>query len=281
VVDSVVIPAYTLKTLTHQLEKWVRGLGTCPWRLTSQCLVFRRPIVGCRRKKNHKFRGEIIMAKKQGLSLMAGAAVLLCSAVSQAAVIELAVNGGFETGDFSGWTQFPGSLGASGQSVVSGNASTGGFSARLTEPAPAANIIKQANLYPGAFTPGQTIFISFDYRGTASAGGVLFAELFSELSGGGTSSSVILGGGPLFPNANPNTWTSVSFQGVAGPDTSGGITLQLNAACGAGAGCIADYFVDNISVMADVAPVPVPAAAWLFATGILGLVARARRRLAA
>lgn len=206
--------------------------------------------------------------------LVAGVAVFMFAGSAQA--IELAVNGGFETGDFTGWTQFPGSLGPAGQQITNVNPSSGSFAARLTEPSPAANIIKQANLAPGLFTPGQQIFISFDYRGTASAGGVLFAELFSELSGGGTSSSVILGGAPLFPNANPNTWTSVSFIGLAGPDTSGGITLQLNAACGADANCVSDYFIDNVSIQANV--VPVPAAVWLFgsALGVVGVMRRKR-----
>lgn len=213
---------------------------------------------------------------KRQLFLAPFATLLLCAGSAQAAPIELAVNGGFETGDFTGWAQFPGSAGPAGQTISSTNPSSGSFSGRLTEPNPAANIIKQANLAPGLWTEGQEITISFDYRGTASAGGVLFAELFSEIDGGGTSSSVILGGGPLFPNADPNTWTSVSFTGFAGPDTSGGITLQLNAACGADANCVSDYYIDNVSIMADV--VPIPAAVWLFGSG-LGMLGWMRRKV--
>jgi len=205
-----------------------------------------------------------------GITLFAGAA--------QAAVTELAVNGGFETGDFNGWTVFPGSLGTAGQVISSANPSSGAFSANLIETAPAANIIKQANLLPGALTEGQQIDISFDIRGTAAAGGVLFAEIFSEISGGGTSSSVILGGGPLFPNSNPDAWTPYSFTAFAGPDTSGGITLQFNAACAPIEGCDADYFIDNVSIMADVNPIPIPAAVWLFGSGLIGLVGIARKR---
>jgi hypothetical protein len=205
-------------------------------------------------------------------------AMLLMTGAANAAPIELAVNGGLETGDFTGWTQFPGSLGAAGQQISTVNPSTGTFSANLTEPAPAANIIKQANLAPGAWTEGQEINISFDYRGSAAAGGVLFAELFSEIAGGGTSSSVILGDAPLFPNGDPDIWTSVAFMGFAGPDTSGGITLQFNAACGADANCVSDYFIDNVSIMADVAVIPVPAAVWLFGSA-LGLLGWIRRRV--
>lgn len=218
------------------------------------------------------------MFKRIYASIVLASAMLLMTGPANAAPVELAVNGGFETGDFTGWVQFPGSLGPAGQQITTVNPSTGTFSANLTEPAPEANIIKQANLAPGAWTQGQEINISFDYRGSAQAGGVLFAELFSEIAGGGTSSSVILGGAPLFPNGDPTVWTSIAFVGFAGPDTSGGITLQLNAACGADANCVSDYFIDNVSIMADVAVVPVPAAVWLFGSA-LGLLGWMRRKV--
>ena len=209
------------------------------------------------------------LAAAMGITLFAGAA--------QAAYMDIAVNGGFETGDFTGWTQFPGSLGTAGQTVVApGNAS--GFAANLNEPNPAANIIKQANLLPGAWTLGQQVDVQFDIRGSAAAGGVFFAEAFSELSGGGVSKSEILGGGPLFPNADSSVWTTYNFSFNVGPDSSGGITLQFNAACGADANCVSNYFVDNVSIKADVSAVPVPAAVWLFGSGLLGLIGVARRK---
>ncbi|MBT8075844.1 MAG: hypothetical protein KJN61_05195, partial [Gammaproteobacteria bacterium] len=171
---------------------------------------------------------KTITALALALTMFAGAA--------QAAITDVAVNGDFETGDFTGWTLFPGSLGPAGQTIVAGNP---GSAARLLETAPAANIIKQANLLPGEWTEGQLIEIQFDISGTAGAGGVLFAELFSELSGGGTSKAEILGGGPLFPDANPDVWTTYNFSGTVGPDSSGGITLQFNSACAPVEGCIA------------------------------------------
>ncbi len=222
------------------------------------------------------------MLKNVRTKLAVSIALSLSAGMAHALVQDIAVNGGFETGDFSGWVQFPGSAGPAGQEVSTVNPSSGLYSGHLTELNPAANIIKQANLLPGAWTPGQQIDISFDIRGSAAAGGVLFAELFSELSGGGTSASEILGGGPLFPNGDPDVWTTYNFTGFAGPDTSGGITLQFNAACAPIQGCNADYFIDNVTIFADVdvSAIPVPAAAWLFGSGLLGLIGIARKKKA-
>ena len=83
-------------------------------------------------------------------------------------------------------------------------------------------------------------------RGSLSgAGGVVFAEFFSELSGGGTSKAEIFTGGPLTPDPD---WTSYSFNTTLGPDVSGGVTLQLKASCGPVPGCGVDVFFDNVSI---------------------------------
>jgi len=218
------------------------------------------------------------MLNKKCTKLVAAMGITLFAGTAQAAYQDIAVNGDFETGDFTGWAQFPGSSGPAGQTIVTGNP---GSAARLVEFNPAPNIIKQANLLPGAWTPGQQIDISLDFRGTTGAGGVFFIELFSEVDGGGTSSAVILGGGPQFP-ASATEWQTLTFTGFAGPDTTGGITLQLNAACAPVEGCISDIQIDNVQIFADVEvpQVPVPAAVWLFGSGLLGLVGVARRKKA-
>ena len=58
-----------------------------------------------------------------GLSLL-----VLVGLSLNAPAVELAVNGGFETGDFTGWTQFP--TGPGQQTIDNVNPSSGTYSAR-------------------------------------------------------------------------------------------------------------------------------------------------------
>ena len=199
--------------------------------------------------------------------IVAAVAVLLCGASAHAA--QLAINGGFETGDFTGWEQFP-QTGT--QTIITGNVSEGTFAANLNADAPSGapvdNVIKNANIGIGQVMAGQEVIIQFDARGTTANGGVAFAEFFSEIAGGGTSDAVLLGGAPLALDPNPDVWTTFVFSAIAGPDVSGGVTLQLKAGCGAVVGCVADLYFDNVSV----SNIPVPAALWLFgsALGVMG-----------
>jgi len=196
-------------------------------------------------------------------SVLAGLTLLLAMGSAQA--VEVAINGGFETGDFTGWTQFPND----GTQAITGDASSGSFAAQLTQTTPNNSLIKNANIGIGQVAPGTIIDISFDAKGSTANGGVIFAEVFSELDGGGTSAGEILGGGPL---AVTSDYQNFMFSTVAGPDVSGGVTFQIGAVCGADPGCSSEVFVDNVSVNV----VPIPAAAWLFgsALGLLGWIRR-------
>ena len=161
----------------------------------------------------------------------------------------MTINGDFETGDTCGWEFFPND-GTFAATMAQANG--GLWSGNLVASVPADGgptsfpVIKQANIGIGTVQPNSTATISFDLFGSVSgAGGVFFAEFFSELTGGGTSSTVILGGGPLFPDA---TWTTYTFTTPTGNDVSGGVTLQLKADCGANPGCTVDSYIDNVSV---------------------------------
>jgi hypothetical protein len=174
------------------------------------------------------------------------AAALSCALSAQSPPCELAVNGGFETGDFTGWTLFPS---APGNITTVSPGASGSFAASIDNRTLAsASLIKNANIGVGVVRPGQGVTISFQARGTTAAGGVAFAEFFSELAGGGTSRSEILGGAPLPLDPDPNAWRTFSFTTTAGPDVSGGVTLQLTGTTGGAPGSVASIQYDDISV---------------------------------
>ena len=168
---------------------------------------------------------------------------------TRTAPCDIAVNGGFETGDFTGWQEFPS---APGQITIAAPGESSAFAARINNAQLAsASLIKNNNLAAGSLVAGEEITVSFDLKGTTAIGGVVFAELFSELSGGGTSKAEILSGGPLFPDADPSVWTNFSFTTTLGPDVSGGVTLQIAAITGGAEGSLADICVDNVSVTVE------------------------------
>lgn len=217
------------------------------------------------------------MFNKKSTKLIAAMGITLFAGAAQAAIVDVAENGGFETGDLSGWTPFDFGGGVNG--VSSTNPASGSWSSSNScTGGPCDALIKNANKGIGVVTAGQAITVSFDYRGTLADGGVIFAELFSELDGGGVSKAELLSGGPLFPNADPDVWSTAVFNTTLGPDVAGGVTLQLKASCGAAASCLADIYFDNAKM--EVNAVPVPAAVWLFGSGLLGLVGVARRKKA-
>lgn len=201
-------------------------------------------------ERTHKFLG-----------LLAGTALIATTATTATAQLE--VNGDFEAGDTSGWQYFP-----TGNSTftVTGDAASGAFAGELVNLASgSAAVIKQANLGIGSVNPGDPITISFDAKGTFANGGVSFAEFFTELDGGGTSSSQILTGAPL---ALTEQYQNFTFNVFAGPITSGGITLQLTATTGANIGSTAQLFIDNVTVT------PEPATAAMLGLGCLAMLRR-------
>ena len=165
---------------------------------------------------------------------------LMTSSVS---AFELTTNGGFETGDTSGWSPF---IFGTQTFDVTGDANTGTFAGELfNDFIGNPLVVKQANIGVGDVNPGDVINISFAAKGSGTVGGEAFAEFFSELTGGGVSASEILGGGPL---PLTDTYQTFNFSAIAGADVSGGVTLQLNAVAGAAIGSTSRLFIDDISV---------------------------------
>jgi hypothetical protein len=221
-------------------------------------------------------RERLMLARKSLLS--AGLSLAMLAGLSlPAAAADIAVNGGFETGDFTGWTQFPG---GGIQTITTDNPSEGTYAANLNVPVrtqsdpPVDNVLKNANLQAGNLTPGAPITVTWDMRGSLEGdGGVVFVELFSELTGGGTSKAELYTNGPIFPTAD---WQSFTWNTTLGPDVSGGVTLQLKASCGPVEGCGVDAYFDNVTI--STAVIPEPASLALLGMGGLALVGLRRRR---
>jgi hypothetical protein len=150
---------------------------------------------------------------------------------------ELAVNGGFEAGDLSDWEVFPngGSI-----TVVDTDSSSGTYSVRVVAGPTQNPVLKQERRAAGTVNPGDTINISFDMKGSAVDGGVIFPELISEPEGPGQLLATIAA-----PTAG---WTTYSYSATAGANVTEGITFQLAIVCGGAPSCSTSVFIDNVSV---------------------------------
>jgi hypothetical protein len=197
------------------------------------------------------------------------AIAIIATASTAMAGLELTNNGGLELGNTSGWEYFAtptSTFGVTGMSPFAG-----AFAGNLVNNTDgSAAVIKQANMGVGLVNPGDEITISFWAKNINGVGGVNFAEFFSEIAGGGTSSAQILGGAPLFASATD--WTFYQFTTFAGPNVSGGVTLQFTATTGAIIGSTSQLLIDNVSVTV----IPAPGAMALLGLG--GLMAGRRRR---
>ncbi len=156
------------------------------------------------------------------------------------------VNGDFETGDLTGWDVFNAD-GANGSVEADNTENNGGSWSVHIVAGPGQNpVIKQSFLFPGVVMPGDTVNISFDMKGSAADGGVIFPELISETSDGGATGNL------LDTIAAPSAgWTTYSYSPAAGADVGNGVTFQLAVVCGGAPTCSADVFVDNVSVELD------------------------------
>lgn len=222
----------------------------------------------------------------KSLSIVAAAALALCAGTAQAALtaVELTVNGGFEAGNFSGWTQFP--SGDPSQQTISNDAAGGSFAGKIVNDVARSNsLFKQANLnLPGGLIPGETVKISFDAKGSFPEGGVSFAEFFSEKASDGTNKNEILGGAPLFtqPGFNAQTYTTIMFTttvaSAAAGGAPGGVTLQLGATTGGSPGTTMYYDNVSVTVMREMPPIPEPSTYALMLAGLAGVGLLAKRR---
>ncbi len=148
----------------------------------------------------------------------------------------------------------------------------------------------------GNFNPGNSpglLSVNGDF--TQSANGTLTIELGGLLSGsefdivdvGGTANLAgtlnldlfDLGGGPFTPGLGD------TFDFLTAETITGGFDLLTLAALGNGLGWQLDYLYDEIGTIdvarmtvVSVSAVPVPAAVWLFGSGLIGLIGMAKRK---
>jgi hypothetical protein len=201
-----------------------------------------------------------------------------------AQAVNVVPNGTFESG-LDGWLQFPNS-GTIGLAAENGPSAPGSQSAQLvadtTVASPSFPILKVERLAAGLLTNGAPVTVSFDARAPIQTvdstigdqlGKVVFiAELFSEFTGDGATNEILLAP----PTFLDETWNTYTFNTTLGADASGGVSLLFKADCGAAANCRLTALIDNVVI--DTATVPVPAAVWLFGSGLLGLVGVARKK---
>ena len=157
----------------------------------------------------------------------------------------LITNGGFETGDDTGWETV---VGASGGTFTVTNAifKCDTYSGNIAVNETQQQAIRQANIGVGVVTPNSEITVSFDLRGSVGDGGVFIAQLFSESTTDGVTKTDILNEGNPIPLAD--AWTRYTFTTTTGPDVSNGVSLLLQTVCGAVAGCTVDAYIDNVFI---------------------------------
>jgi hypothetical protein len=171
----------------------------------------------------------------------------------------------------------------------------------------ASSVASAATIW--APTNEDTDFIQLDFAGTPEAGRGISTNggtlaLFDDSDFGGTALVIGEAGGQVvFTDNNDGSWNAEFFD-IS--NTSGGsITLSGNANFTLGMDWGMGYYGDSNATLTsspdtylivfdglrgpedhitgntlavDLAPIPVPAAVWLFGTGLIGLVAVARRK---
>ena len=227
------------------------------------------------------------MNNKYGTKLLAAVGFSLAAGVAQAAVQDVVVNGDFETGDTSGWLEFDlgGTISVVSDNGPSGPGSSAGLLSANAENGASFPILKVERLAEGLLTNGAPVTIKFDAKSTLQThninngnfdGKVVFiAEFFTELTGDNGAINQILIEPPTFLSTE---WQTFEFNTTLGADAGGGLSMLFKADCGGNPTCRFDALIDNLSITTEVSQVPVPAAAWLFGSALMGLVGMSRRR---
>jgi hypothetical protein len=149
----------------------------------------------------------------------------------------LVANGGFESGDLTGW------LAGGGVTVVPDDMGT--YLVKIVAAEAQNENIYQDKIGEGVFSAGQALTVSFDMRGTAVNGGVVSALLYTD------DPSMVSKTEELLPLALNESWTNYTFNVIAGDPIGRGVSLRLAAVCGAVSGCEVTAYFDNVSITAQ------------------------------
>lgn len=223
------------------------------------------------------------MIKKICTKLAVAMGIILFAGAAQAATTNGFANGGFETSD--GGTGADAWLAAaSGYTQVCGGAGrSGDCAAQLMSPAFNAAVMLQNSVEQGglpSLTEGDNPLLSFYAKGFAGGtGNVLFALRYLDGVGNILSNS----GNVFFQGLiNESTWSEITFDLGAVPMGASAAFIEFSQGMGPidipGGLLPGTILIDDLN-LGVVSAVPVPAAVWLFGSGLLGLVGVARRKM--
>jgi hypothetical protein len=223
------------------------------------------------------------MLKNIHKNLTFAAVLLLSSAASHAATVNGFANGGFETGTAFAADSWAGA--ASGY-TISSYSHTGGRAMRLSSPQVSAAVGLQNSIVDGGLPPltvGDTPDFSFWVTGEqGSTGNLTYALRYLD-----SDDNILADTGAVFIGdlISWDEWTFIS-DSLAVPLGATAALVEFSQAIGPiGTSVDGIVFEAGTVIIDDVwlgivepAPVPVPAAAWLFGSALLGLVTVKRNR---